>query len=144
VGDDLRRRSIRTLAWLGDVAYEREVRWRIARRGDYATERLDAIKSDIVRAEAQAAMLATIEPELTEDELAVARRGRNTSPAASARGRKNTREYREATGFEALVGIWALERERGGWQRFEALVAPRLERAIDEAFARRLQKPKRG
>lgn len=144
MGDDLRRRSIRTLAWLGDATYEREVRWRIAQRGDYATERLDAVKAEIVRAEAQASMLAAIETELSDDELSVARRGRNTSPPASAKGRKNTREYREATGFEALVAVWALERERGGWQRFEELVAHRLERAIDEAFARRLQKPKRG
>jgi len=141
----LRSRSVRTLAWLGDAAYEREVRWRLALRGDYPTERLDAAKADIVRAEAQADMLAAITAELSEEELAVARRARNAAPPSSARGRKNTREYREATGFEALVAWWALEDgEATGWKRFEAVVAHRLERAIDAALARRLPQLKRG
>lgn len=142
--ETLRTRSIRTLAWLGDVAYEREVRWRIALRGDYPTERLDAVKADIVRAEAQAAMLAAIEPELTEDERAIARRGRNAPLAPSAKGRKNTRDYREATGFEALMALWTLEDARGGESRFEALVGHRLEQAIDRAFERRRHKLRRG
>jgi rhodanese-related sulfurtransferase len=32
-------RSVRTLAWLGDAEFEREVRLRVARRGDFPTDR---------------------------------------------------------------------------------------------------------
>lgn len=124
--------------------YEREVRWRIALRGDYPTERLDAIKADIVRAEAQSSMLAAIEGDLTDTERSVARRGRNTPLAPSAKGRKNTRDYRDATAFEALVAIWATDPGGAGWQRFCDVVGPRLDQAIEEAMARRLQKVRRG
>lgn len=140
----LRGRSIRTLAWLGDAAYEREVRWRLARRGDFPTERLDAAKADIVRAEAQASMLAEIRSELTEHEAAIARRGRNANLPTSARGRKNTRDYRDATGFEALIALWALQEGEWGWARFEQVVAKRLEASIDVALAKRSNKPQRG
>ena len=76
---DLRGRSIRTLAWLGDAEFEREVRLRLARRGDYPTDRLHALKARVVCAEAQAELLAAIEPELDEHEAGVVRRGRNVN-----------------------------------------------------------------
>lgn len=140
--EPLLQRSIRTLAWLGDAEFEREVRIRVARRGDYPTDRLDAIKAHVVRAEAQAALLDAISHELTENEAQIARRARNAVPGTS-RGRRNTREYRQATGFEALIAHWALGAD-GGWRRFESLVVPLLEAAIDEAVARRASKPRRG
>lgn len=139
----LRSRSIRTLAWLGDAAFEREVRWRLAMRGDYPTEKLDASKAAVVRAEAQAAMLNAIEPELDDAERSIAQRGRNASLPSSARGRKNTKAYREATGFEALVAHWALGGHEG-WQRFTSVVGQRLDDAIDNALRKTLDRPPRG
>lgn len=141
--ESLRTRSIRTLAWLGDAEFEKQVRWRVAARGDYPTDRLDAIKAAIVRADAQAAMLARIEPALTEDELAVVRRGRNAALPISARGRKNTQAYRASTAFEALVAHWSFE-GADGVARFDALVAPALDDAVDEAVARLSTRPRRG
>ena len=82
---DLRGRSIRTLAWLGDAEFEREVRLRLALRGDYPTDRLHAMKARIVCAEAQAELLAALEPELDDDEAGVVRRGRNVNLKASGR-----------------------------------------------------------
>lgn len=141
---DLRGRSIRTLAWLGDVEFEREVRHRLARRGDYPTDRLDAMKTRVVRAEAQARLLEQILPELRPEELELVRRGRNASPTAVARGgRRHTQQYRAATGFEALVGTWCLEGEPGRMRLHEVLGAP-LEAAIDEAVAAAAHRPRRG
>ena len=137
----LLQRSIRTLAWLGDAAFERDVRWRLARRGDHSVDRLDTMKADVVRAEAQATLLEAIDPELTEDERAVVQRGRNAK-TTSLRGKKDTQTYRSATGFEALVARWALL--EGGWARYEALVVPRLEPLLDAAVERRANKPRRG
>ncbi|MCY0988436.1 hypothetical protein OV203_14995 [Nannocystis sp. ILAH1] len=131
---DLRGRSIRTLAWLGDAEFEREVRLRLALRGDYPTDRLHAMKARIVCAEAQAELLAAIEPELDDDEAGVVRRGRNVNLKASGRGVRDVRAYRAATGLEALVAYWCFgdPAVRG---RFEALVVPRLEAAIDAVLA---------
>ena len=137
----LLQRSVRTLAWLGDAAFERDVRWRVCARGDHRVDRLDSIKADVVRAEAQAALLELIEPELSEDERAVVRRGRNAK-TTSIRGKKDTQTYRSSTGFEALVARWALI--HGQWARYETLVVPHLEPMIDAATAKRAKRPRRG
>jgi ribonuclease III family protein len=141
---DLRGRSIRTLAWLGDVEFEREVRYRLARRGDYPTDRLDAMKTRVVRAEAQARLLEAILPGLRPDELDVVRRARNAAPPAAARsGRRHMQDYRAATAFEALVGAWCLEGEAGRARLGEVLGEP-LEAAIAEAVAAAGQRLRRG
>lgn len=132
-------RSIRTLAWLGDAEFEREVRLRIAARGDFPTERLDTIKARIVRAESQAALLAAFADEPDESEQAVVRRARNAEPGG--RGPRDTRAYRAATGLEALVAHWLLGGDRA---RFEAILGVRLEAAIDDAFAAARARPRRG
>lgn len=140
MSNPLLQRSVRTLAWLGDAAFEREVRWRIASRGDFPVDRLDAMKTDVVCAAAQAELLASIDPELTEPEREVVRRGRNVK--SPSRARTKTQVYRSSTAFEALVAHWALT--EGAWGRFEALVVPHLERSIDAAATKRARKPKRG
>jgi ribonuclease-3 family protein len=133
----LRTRSIRTLAWLGDVEYEREVRWRIARRGDWPTQQLDTVRADLVRSEAQAAMLAAIEEDLSEEEHDVVRRARNARVSGSGRSQRNIKDYRAASGLEALVAHWAMDPATRG--RFEAVIGPRLEEAIEEALAKRVR-----
>lgn len=128
----LGERSVRTLAWLGDAEFEREVRLRLARRGDYSTDRLHAMKARVVRAEAQAALLATIEAVLDEVEAGVVRRARNLSHKPGARGVRNTRDYRSATALEALIGHWCFV-AAGGRERLVAVIVPWLEARIDEA-----------
>ncbi len=130
---DLRRRSIRTLAWLGDAEFEREVRLRLSRRGDWPTDKLDKLRARIVNAEAQAAMLKRMTDSLTEAELAVVQRGRNTDVRGSGR-RRNVKAYRAATGFEALIAWWSLgDPEQRA--RMDALLYPAIERRLDELFA---------
>jgi ribonuclease III family protein len=140
---DLRGRRIRTLAWLGDAAFEQRVRWRLAARGDYSTDRLDAMKSSLVCASAQAELLAATEPELDAEELTIVRRARNASVTGSSRSRRSVAEYRAATAFEALVAHWILDGPEGE-ARFEALVGPHLEAAIDRAVARHARRLRRG
>lgn len=134
VQQDLRGRSIRTLAWIGDAEFEREVRLRLARRGDWPTDRLHVLKARIVCAEAQAALLAAIEPELDALEAGVVRRGRNVGLKASGRAARDVRAYRAATGLEALIAYWCLG-EPAVRARFEALLGPKLEAAIDAAMS---------
>lgn len=141
---DLQGRSTRTLAWLGDVEFEREVRYRLARRGDYPIDRLDAMKTRVVRAEAQASLLEEILPGLRDEELDLVRRGRNTAPPSSARGgRRHMQEYRAATALEVLVGTWCLSGDAGRTRMREVLDGP-LDAAISLAVAAAAQRPRRG
>ena len=126
-------RSVRTLAWLGDAEFEREVRLRLARRGDFPTDRLHAMKARVVCAEAQAELLAAIEPMLDDAEAGVVRRARNLSHKAGSRGVRSTRDYRSSTALEALVAHWCLCTSGRG--RFDELVVPRIEARIEAALA---------
>lgn len=141
---DLRGRSIRTLAWLGDVEYEREVRYRLAKRGDYPGDRLDAMKTRVVRAEAQAALLESLLPGLTPEELEWVRRGRNCTPPSAARGgRRRTKEYRAATALETLVATWCLNGDSGR-ERMGDVLGPALDAAIERAVKADARRPRRG
>jgi ribonuclease-3 family protein len=139
----LGERSVRTLAWLGDAEFEREVRIRLARRGDYPTDRLHAMKALVVCAEAQAELLAVIEAELDEVEAGVVRRARNLNHKAGGRGVRSTRQYRAATGLEALVGHWCFV-AAGGRERLNAVVIPWIEARIDAAVGSASQALRRG
>lgn len=89
------------LAFLGDTLYDLKVREALVRRGG----RVRQMHSDAVRrvcAHAQARAFSLIEPMLTPEEQAVARRARNarqTTPRNADPG-----EYHHATALEALVG----------------------------------------
>lgn len=66
---------------------------------------------DQVRAERQAAWLEAIAPILTELELTIVRRGRNSVTKVPKRLEHGI--YRHATGFEALIGyLYLTDRER--------------------------------
>ena len=127
----LRGRSIRTLAWIGDAEFEREVRLRLARRGDYSTDKLDKLRAKIVNAGAQALLLEQLlaAEVLDEREQSVVRRGRNTALRGAGHRRGTVREYRAATALEALIAWWLLAGMR---ERFDALIVPAVESRIDE------------
>jgi ribonuclease-3 family protein len=135
-------RSIRTCAWLGDAYFELELRRRIAARGDWPVARLDRVRAALSRAEAQARLLEGVLEQLDEEESELVRRGRNASVRSGGRVKRDVKSYRAATAFEVLVDHW-LGGHAEGRARFDALLAPAIEDAIDEAFARS-EKLKRG
>ncbi len=91
------------LAYIGDAVYEVMIRTRVVNLGNMQVNKMHRHDANLVKAETQARMIRLLEPELTEEEDAVYKRGRN---AKSASGAKNASviDYRTATGFEALVG----------------------------------------
>lgn len=100
------------LAYLGDAVYELYVRERVLREsGGRRPAQLHRAATAFVRAQAQAEALRNLEPELTELELDVVRRGRN---AKSPHTRRHAvpADYSLATAFEALVGYLYLAGER--------------------------------
>ena len=105
---DLRTYSPLTLAYLGDAVYELVVRTALVEKGNCPVNRLNKMASDLVKASAQSQMAARIESELTEEEAAVYRRGRNAHSPTMAK-HASMGDYRRATGVEALVGYLYLK-----------------------------------
>ena len=101
---------LRNYAHIGDSIWEVFVRmYTIYKTSN--SKLLHKITTDRVNAEFQKNMLNTIEPLLTEDELNLARRGRNL-PIPIGR-KKIQSDYRLATAFEVLIGYWHIhDKER--------------------------------
>ena len=100
---DVKTYSALALAYLGDCVFELIVRTSIVSKGNAPVHKYHMRASSIVNAHAQAVMIKALEPELTEEELNVYKRGRNSKPATMAKN-ASAKEYKTATGFEAVVG----------------------------------------
>ena len=92
-----------TLAYIGDAAYELVIRTMVVEKGNRQASQLHRLTTSYVKAQAQAAMIEALEPELTEEELAIYKRGRNAKSYTSAKN-ASILDYRKATGLEALIG----------------------------------------
>lgn len=112
------------LAYMGDAVYEVLIRTRVMNRGSMQVNKMHKKSASLVKAEAQARMIQALQEELTEEETAVYKRGRNAHSASSAKN-ASIRDYRMATGFEALVGYLYLI---GQYERLLKLVHDGLER----------------
>ena len=120
-----------TLAYIGDAAYEMVVRTIYVKRSNMQTQKLHQKVTSCVKARTQAEMIRLLFPELTEEEAAIYRRGRNSKPHTKAKN-ASLDEYLEATGFEAVMGYLYLNREfdrmqtliRGGMEQVCKLQVP--------------------
>ncbi len=100
---DVRAYSPLTLAYIGDGIYELVIRSIVVERANRSANDLHKKTTRYVKAPAQSAMIEALLPELTEDEEAVYRRGRNAKSYTTAKN-ASVADYRRATGFEALMG----------------------------------------
>lgn len=105
---DLRNYSPLTLAFLGDCVFDLIIRTVIVERGNRAADSLHKKKSAIVKAQTQAKMIEVLLDVLSEEEMAVYKRGRNAKSYTTAKNASVT-DYRKATGFEALLGYLYLQ-----------------------------------
>ncbi|MBQ7446437.1 MAG: ribonuclease III [Eubacterium sp.] len=100
---DIHSYSPLALAYIGDSIYDLTIRTMVVERGNTSANRLHYQTSRLVRAHAQSAMMAYLMPELTDEETAVYKRGRNAKSYTMAKN-ATVADYRRATGFEALMG----------------------------------------
>ncbi len=107
------------LAYIGDAVYELMIRTKIVNDGNMQVNKLHKKSAGLVKAETQANLIKLLLPHLTEEELAVYKRGRNAKSMTVAKHATMT-DYRMATGFEALIG-WLFLAER--FQRLTELTA---------------------
>ena len=91
------------LAFLGDATYSHFVRYHLIAKGMVKPNLLHKTANRYVSAKAQAKILLTLMPELTEEEMGQVKRGRNAKSGSSAKN-ADIIDYRHATAFEALIG----------------------------------------
>jgi len=111
-----------TLAFIGDTVFDLIVRTRVIEEGNAPVRKLNHSASSLVNATTQSHMMKLIMPELTEEETAVFKRGRNAKSYTSAKN-ANINDYRIATGLEALIGWLYLS---GNMERIYELILPVL------------------
>ncbi len=109
---DIRTYSPLALAYIGDGVYDLVIRSLVVGRGNTSASRLHHKTSSVVKAKSQAELMETILEELTPEEEAVYRRGRNAKTPTMAKN-ASVYDYRHATGFEALLGYLYLKDEFG-------------------------------
>lgn len=99
--------STSALAYLGDAVIEGCVREYLVELGLSSSAKLNAAALGFVRAGEQAKAMLNITNVLTEEELAVFKRGRNLGHSNTPKS-ATVSEYRSATGMEALFGYLRL------------------------------------
>ena len=115
------------LAYVGDAVYELAVRQHVIHAGKTQANQLHRAAIHYVSAIKQAqVMRAWLQADglLTSEEIQIYKRGRNHKANTKAKN-ASIGDYRQATGFEALIGWLALT---GQDQRVQALI----QRAIED------------
>ena len=106
------------MAYLGDTLHDLYVRsMLVSKKMSVGAMHKQAVK--MVSAAAQARMLEAVEPELTEQEADIARRGRNTQAKHAAPKHADPADYAHATGLEAL---WGYLYVTGQTERLDTLI----------------------
>lgn len=91
-----------TLAYMGDVCWSFFIREKLIDTGIYNVQILNSMAAEIVSAKWQSRILYELSELLSDRELKVCKRGRNTH--SSVPKSATVAEYRESTAFEALMG----------------------------------------
>ena len=115
---DVHSYSPLTLAYIGDSIYDLIIKSLVINQGNLQVNKLHKETSMYVQASTQSLMMRAMQEELTEEEHAVYKRGRNAKSVSPAKNQSIT-DYRRATGFEALLGYLYLKKE---WKRMLDLV----------------------
>lgn len=127
---EIKKLNTNTLAYLGDAVFEVIVREKIVREkpGDSNRSHHTAVRYVSSAGQAKAAKTMIAEGFLTDDELAVYKRARNHR-SMSRPQHADPKEYKIATGFEALLGFLYLSDER---ERLREIAAEAV-RIVDAA-----------
>ena len=105
IKDEIELNTTSPLVWayVGDAVYELYVRKHLVKNTKLNPHKLHIETIKYVKAGAQANILEKIKPELTEDELEIVRRARNTENHHLPKS-ADVMEYRLATALEGLIG----------------------------------------
>lgn len=123
---DIKSYSPLALAYIGDAVYELIIRTKVMNHGSTQVNNMHKKSAKLVNAGTQADIIRRLmeEEDLTPEEIAVYKRGRNAKSVTTAK-HATVADYRTATGFEALCGYLYLN---GELERLIAVVGKGLER----------------
>lgn len=97
-------------AYIGDAVYELYIRTLLVSKSVPKVNQLHCESIKYVKASAQADFLKKISNQLTEDELRIIKRGRNTKSAVPKNA--DVSDYRYSTGLESLIGYLYLQNKK--------------------------------
>ena len=118
-----------TLSYLGDACYELWCRKLVTHH--YSNPKQVHRKTvQLVRCQTQSKLIELFLPLLSEEEIQIYKKGRNSRPQNVPKS-ASVEEYRKSTGFECLVGFWMLRDES---ERFEQLMNDENVQPFIESF----------
>ncbi len=117
-----------TLAFLGDNVYELVNRTVLVSKANAPVNKLNKKSSSLAKAAAQAEMARLLMEDLTDEEKAVFKRGRNAKSYTMAKN-ATMHDYRHATGWEVLIGYLYLQ---GKYERLVFLICEGQKRLTKE------------
>ena len=115
-----------SLAYIGDAVYEVYIRSYIMHDVNMPVSKLHKASTRFVSAKAQASIFHKIENLLSEDEIAVFKRGRNAHSYTSAKN-ADIIDYRISTGFEAMIGYLYVKKDN---HRLKEIISMCIEAVI--------------
>jgi ribonuclease-3 family protein len=121
---DVRAYSPLALAYLGDTVFDLIFRTIVVSQHNMAANKYHKKVCNYVSAVAQSEMVELLMDELTQEEMEIYKRGRNSKPYSKAKN-ASAMEYQRATGLECLVGYLYLS---GQMERLLQLVQMAMER----------------
>lgn len=98
------------LAYIGDAVFEIMIRTKVVEKGNRQVNKMHKESTNMVKASAQAELIQRLQPYLTDIEKAIYKRGRNAHSHTMAKN-SSMKDYRQATGLEALMGYLYLKHE---------------------------------
>ncbi|MPQ42365.1 Mini-ribonuclease 3 [Clostridium tarantellae] len=102
--DEARMLNPLQLALIGDVVYELFIRnYILSDNVGLSAHKIHIKAIQYVKAKAQSNIIRLLEDDLNEEEHYIYKRGRNAKSATVPKN-ADVRDYRNATGFEALIG----------------------------------------
>lgn len=129
---DIKTYSPLVLAYIGDGIYDLIIRTIVVYQGNTQANKLHRRTSELVKAATQATMIDLIFEDMTTEEQDMFRRGRNAKSPTMAKN-ATMKDYRKATGFEALMGYLYL---KGDYERMTDLIKLGLARLEEQKGAK--------
>ena len=118
-----------TLSYLGDACYELWCRKLVTHH--YSNPKQAHRKTvQLVRCQTQSKLIELFLPLLSEEEIQIYKKGRNSRPQNVPKS-ASVEEYRKSTGFECLVGFWMIRDES---ERFDQLMNDEKVQPFIESF----------
>lgn len=122
--DEARNLNPLQLALIGDGVYDIFIRsYILSKNSGLSPHKMHVIASSYVKAKSQANIIHELIKDLEEEEVYIYKRGRNSKSGTMPKN-ADVRDYRMATGFEALIGYLYLI---GNKQRIEFIFNKAIE-----------------